>query len=68
MNFPVSRLDWSGWYAALMAAAPHLDSEYLLATLLENATVETRCPDDPTYDMPWCERENYIARECTCAS
>lgn len=62
MNFPVSRLDWSDWYHALAAAAPHLDSEYLLATLLENATVETRCPDDPTYDMPWYERENYIAQ------
>ena len=62
MNFPVSRLDWSDWYEALSAASPHLDEEDLLATLLANAEMETRCPDDPSYDMPWYERENYIAQ------
>jgi hypothetical protein len=36
----------------LTAAALHLDNVDLLATLLENATVESRCPDDPSYDMP----------------
>ncbi|CAH0274300.1 hypothetical protein SRABI83_03736 [Arthrobacter sp. Bi83] len=24
--------------------------------------METQCPDDPSYDMPWYERENYIAQ------
>lgn len=46
----------------MKAASPHLDSEDLLATLLSNATMETRSPDDPSYDMPWNERENYIAQ------
>jgi hypothetical protein len=61
MNFPVSRLDWSDWYESLRAASPHMDNEDLLADLLRNASMETRYPDDPTYDMPWYERENYIA-------
>ncbi|MFF2246199.1 hypothetical protein ACFVTM_18715 [Arthrobacter sp. NPDC058130] len=62
MNFSVSRLDWFDWYEALTAASPHLASVDVLATLLEKATIETRCPDDPSYDMPWYERENYIAQ------
>lgn len=62
MNFPVSRLDWSEWYAALSTASPHLEREDLLATLLREASMETRRPDDPSYDMPWYERENYIAQ------
>jgi hypothetical protein len=61
MNFPVSRLDWSDWYRALRAASPDLDDEDLLAVLLRNASMETRFPEDPWFDMPWYERENYIA-------
>ncbi|MER5766072.1 hypothetical protein, partial [Streptomyces sp. NPDC002082] len=34
----------------------------MLATLLRNAATETCCPDDPSHDMPWYERENYIAQ------
>lgn len=62
MNFPVSRLDWADWYEAFTAASPHLHNEYLLATLLRNATMETRFTDDHSYDMPWYERENYVAQ------
>jgi hypothetical protein len=62
MNVPVSRVDCSDWYRALRVTSPQLDSEDLLATLLRNAAMEARWPDDPTYDMPWYERENYIAQ------
>lgn len=61
MNFPVSRLDWSDWHEALRAASPHLDNEQLLAALLWDASMETCYPEDPLFDMPWYERENFIA-------
>lgn len=61
MNFPVSRLDWSGWYRALRAGSPHVDNEDLLAALLTNAAMETRFPKDHWFDTPWYERENYSA-------
>jgi hypothetical protein len=64
MSFPVSRLDWSGWYRDLKAVSPHLDDEDLLVTLLREASQETHSTDEPwpPHNMPWYERENYIAQ------
>lgn len=62
MYFPVSRLDWADWYEALRVAAPRLDDTALLAALIISASTETRSPDVYRIDMPWYERENYLAQ------
>ena len=55
MRFPVSTLDWGGWYQKIMESNPLLDDHGRLAELIRRAFIVAL-----QVGMPWPEQEDYV--------